>query len=470
MKIFRHGPGLRAVLFTAALAVAAPAIARADTLADALVGAYNTSGLLTQNRALLRAADEDVAGAVATLRPVVTWTASVGRTYNEGVNNNISFNATATSAALSLNATLLLFDGGGRTLAVQGAKETVLATRQALISIEQSVLQRAVQAYMNVVRETEFVALRESNVRLITQELRAAQDRFDVGEVTRTDVALAESRLAEARSNLATAQGNLVNAQEEYLNAVGKRPGRLSPPPGLPRRPASIDAAKSVAVRNHPDILQAQHQIAASELAVLRAETALKPQINLSGALGLSEELDTNDNSDTASLTLQLSQTLYQGGGISSAIRAAMAARDAQRANLLNVQENVTQNVSVAFVQLDVAGANIEATDRRIRAARVAFDGIREEATLGARTTLDVLDAEQELLDAQAARISAQRDLYVAAYALLSAQGLLTADRLRLGVQIYDPAAYYNQVQNAPALRSKQGAELDRVLRALSKD
>ena len=246
-----------AVGLTAGLATSAAA----DNLAEALVGAYTSSGLLQQNRALLRAADEDVASAISSLRPIVSWSNTITHSFGEsrslaGFNSNSS-----TSVNLALSAELLVFDNGNSKLGIQAAKETVLATRAGLLAIEQQILLRAVDAYMSVIREGEFVALRRNNMRLIAQELRAAQDRFEVGEVTRTDVALAEARLAEARSELATAEGNLINAQEEYLNAVGKRPGRLSPPPKLPKRPGSLDTAKARAVRGHPQIIQAQHQM-----------------------------------------------------------------------------------------------------------------------------------------------------------------------------------------------------------------
>ncbi|QBF32881.1 TolC family outer membrane protein [Thalassococcus sp. S3] len=470
MHFSRLRTGLTSLVFGAAVAVAGAPALLADNLADALVGAYNTSGLLEQNRAVLRAADEDVAIAVSALRPVLSWQAGLERNFGESrIQGRISDN-NSTQASLALSLELLLFDSGASRFNIQSTKETVLATRAGLVSIEQAILQRAVDAYMTVIRESEFVALRQNNVRLITQELRAAQDRFEVGEVTRTDVALAESRLAEARSNLATAQGNLVNAQEEYLNAVGRRPGRLSPPPSLPARPASIDAAKAVAVRTHPDIKQAQHQVAAAELLVLQAEASMGPSVSLRGSYALSETFNSSDNSDIGSLSLELSQPIYQGGRLAASLRRAMANRDNTRANLLEIQERVTQEVTGAFVRLDVAQANIQATDRQIRAADVAFRGVREEATLGARTTLDVLDAEQELLDARAARISAQADLYSAAYQLLAAQGLLTAQNLRLAVKIYDPTEYYNLVKDAPAYRSQRGQKLDRVLRALNKD
>jgi len=443
-----------------------PTGARSENLADALVGAYNTSGLLQQNRALMRAADEDVAIAVATLRPVVDFILRASRTLVNGLSSRPTIGITDSFAGFI--AEYQFYDGGNRRLNIQAQQETVLATRQTLLSVEQSILLRAVQAYMNVVRQEEFVRLGENNVRVLGEEARAAQDRFDVGEVTRSDVALAESRLAASRSNLALERGNLVNAQEEYLVAVGKRPGKLVATPPFPSVPASVETAKSVAVRTHPDILAAQHQISAAELNVQRARTLLGPTASVSAQVGT--DVFDSDTFDTGSVSLNLRQNIYQGGGTAAQIRRAMATRDAQRANLLTVQDKVTQDAATAFVGLEVARARIKATELQIEAAQIAFDGIREEATLGARTTLDVLIAERELLDALASNISAQVDRYIAAYGLLAAQGLLTAERLGLAVQIYDPAAYYNRVKNAPAAFSQQGRDLDRILQSLGKE
>ena len=461
--------GLRGVLLSVAVAVA-PVQAAAENLADTLVGAYQTSGLLDQNRALLRAADEDVAIAVAALRPVLDYVISTGRSLTQTRTAAGVIDSNTTTLTVALSASWLLWDNGRSQLSRQAAEETVLATRAALQSIEQQVLLRAVEAYMSLIREGEFVTLRENNVRVLTQELRAAQDRFDLGEVTRTDVALAEARLAEARSNLATAQGNFVNAQQEYLAAVGRNVSRVAPPPRLPARPASIEAIKAVALRTHPDIRQAQHQAAAADLAVMATEAGMGPSVRLSADLSATESDNNVADRDAASLSLNLSQRLYQGGALAAGLRKSMAQRDAARAALLNVQEAIAQQAAAALIRFQVAQATIEASDRRIAAAQVAFRGVREEASLGARTTLDVLDAEQELLDAQAARIAAQSELYVAAYQILAAQGLLTASNLRLPVQVYDPEAYFNQVRTAPAFRSEQGQKLDRVLRSLGKE
>jgi len=441
-------------------ALMGPVTVRADTLADALRDAYHTSGLLDQNRAVLRAADEDVAQSLAALRPVVTWQAQAGYAISSQTpsSNTLSDDL---EASVSLTTSLLLADGGANALGIEAQKELVLQTRQGLVQVEQEVLFRAVQAFMDVRRASEFLALRRSNVVVITQELRAAQDRFEVGEVTRTDVALAEARLAAAQSELAAAQGQLVQANEEYRAVVGRLPGNLAEvnPAALEQ---GVEGARAFAVRRHPDILAAQHAVSVAELNIRRAEAALNPRLSLRGTLGLNDQ-----GVASQSLGLTYEGTIYQGGQLQSLIRQVQARRDAARASLLIVTQGSSQAVGNAYAFLAVARATSEASELQIRAAQTAFQGVREEATLGARTTLDVLNAEQELLDAQANRISAQADEVVASYRVLAAMGLLTADHLNLGVQSYDPAAYYNLVKDAPATLSQQGRALDRILQSL---
>jgi outer membrane protein len=459
-------------LGTAALIVGlglATVRAEAENLADALAGAYNTSGLLEQNRALLRATDEGVAFALSALRPIVAWTASAARTFNDFETNGLTTSTRRTSYGLGLNAQILLYDGGAAAIGILGAKESVLATRQALLSVEQAILFRAVSAYLAVNGQTQNVALRENNVRVLGEELKASKDRFEVGEVTRTDVALSEASVAQARSELAIARGALTNSKAEYLAAVGHAPGQLAAEPPLPARPASISVAQTLAVQNHPDILSAQHQVVVAEMNITQLRRALRPTVSLNANIGVTENYGISDYQNNASVGLNLGQTIYQGGALSAQIRAATADRDAARGNLLVVQRDVVQDATNAYVRVEVAIASLVATEERIRASEVAFNGVREEATLGARTTLDVLTAEQDLLDANTAKITAEVERSAAAYQLLAAQGLLTADRLGLAVQIYDPTVYYNLAKNAPVPMSKQGKELDRVLEALGK-
>ncbi|WP_052418115.1 TolC family outer membrane protein [Pseudooceanicola atlanticus] len=465
-------PTIASLALVAGLA-AAPQQARAETLADALASAYEHSGLLEQNRALLRAADEGVAQALSQLRPIVSWGSELTHTFSNSktaASNFVAVSNSGTSASLSLSAQLVVYDGGQSQLGVEIAKESVLSTRQALLSLEQQVLLRAANAYLEVRRASEFLALRQNNVRLITQELRAARDRFEVGEVTRTDVALAEARLAAARSGLAAAQGQLAQANLEYIAAVGHKPGRLSPAGGLPRLPGTADAALAVALRQHPDMLQAQKEATVADLRVMLADAALSPTLSLTGRVGHTENFGSRANNFGGSIGLSANQTIYAGGRLSSLQRQAMNNRDAARSNLHVVSHTIRQNVGIAISALQVQRASAQASDQQVRAAQLAFRGTREEATLGARTTLDVLNAEQELLDARANLISAQVDEIAAGYTLLSAMGELTAQKLNLKVRIYDPAGYYNMIKDAPAGLSEQGKSLDRVLRRIGKD
>lgn len=436
----------------------APLSVAAHSLADALAAGYENSGLLDQNRALLRAADEDVAQAVAALMPVVTWAANATLLSPRTPAGDIF------TASVRLSAELTIYDGGRTQLAIDAQKELVLATRQSLLDVEQQILLRIVRAYMDVRRYSEFVSLRQSNVRLITQELRAAEDRFEVGEVTRTDVSLAEARLALARSQLAAAEGDLAQANAEFLAAVGV-PSHGLEPAGPVNITQSLAEARAIALRTHPQLLEAQFNVSVAELNILRAETALGPTVTLQGTLSVDQDFE-----DSASLGINAGGPVYQGGLLASQVRQAMARRDAARAALIVTAQQIEQGVSNAFAFLEVARASSDAFERQVRAATVAFQGIREEATLGARTTLDVLNAEQELLDARTSLISAQIDETIASYQLLAAMGLLTAEHLRLDVQLYDPSAYYNLVDDAPTATSEQGQALDRVLEALGEN
>lgn len=433
---------------------------RSETLATVLRDAYHNSGLLDQNRAVLRAADENVAQSLAALRPVITWQSQAIYATNSDVASTGSI-VDNMSASISITLSLLLADGGASALGTEVQKELVLQTRQGLVQVEQQVLYRAVEAYMNVRRTSEFVALRRSNVSVITRELRAAEDRFDVGEVTRTDVALAEARLAAARSLLAAAEGGLVQANEEFRAAVGRSPNSLAVV-NPARLQHDLEAARAFAVRNHPDVIAAQHGVTAAELGIQATRAALNPSLRLGGTLAHNDEGTTSQQ-----LSLTYGGTIYQGGQLQSLTREAQANRDAARAGLLVTTQGVSQNLANSYSILRVARASREAADLQIRASRTAFRGIREEATLGSRTTLDVLNAEQELLDAQANMISAQADEVVASYAVLASMGMLTAEHLNLGVQSYDPAAYYNLVREAPATYSEQGQALDRILQSI---
>lgn len=447
----------RAMVLAVTAWVAAP-VAGAETLADALIAAYRNSALLDQNQAVLRAADEDVATAVSTLRPVLAYTATAGwqRTDVDTILGPAVVEDL--TASLALTAELVLFDFGRGKIGVEIAKESVKATRQALVQAEQQVLLAAVVAYVDVWQAQQVVALRQSNFRLITQELRAAEARFDVGETTRTDVAFAQARLAGSRAALAAAEGQLLIAREAYRAATGDYPGRLAPLPPAPALPKGLKAAQEVARATHPLIRQSQHLLRAAELQVDLARAGMKPLVGAQASIRVDDE-----GRQTEAIGLSMTQTLYAGGRLASTLRRAIAGKDGARAGLHQMAVGVIEGLGVAWANLAVATASIQASDQQIRAAQTAFDGVREQAAAGAATTLDVLDAEQELLDARNTRLQAEAQRYVGVYQVLAAMGLLTVEHLQLGIPTYDPDAYYRAVERAPA-HSAQGKALDRIL------
>ena len=456
------------IAFIAVLSIG-PLSTAAETLRQTMINSYNNSGLLQQNRALLRAADEDVAVATSSLRGVLSWSAEAKSTRSGSRTLGTQISDTTTNVAnLGVTASITLYDGGQNQFALAAAKEAVLSTRQTLLSVEQRVLFSAVEAYMNLRRLGKTVTLRENNLRVIQEELRAARDRFDVGEVTKTDVALAEARLAASISALAAAKGNLIQQKEVFKREVGQPAGTVKMPKSLPKLPKSAKAVKEVAIRNHPEIIAHQHDVKQAEYNVERASSALKPTVGLSSSLGYSD-MAGNDYRQSGSISLSASSTVFSGGRIPALVRKAMAQRDAQRASIHLTRLRIEQQAGSAFALLQIAQAGRKANEEQVRASKVAFEGIREEAAVGSRTTLDVLNAEQELLDAQAGLISSETDEYIATYRVLAQMGKLTVDTLNLPVRKYDPLEYYNLVKKAPSALSQRGVKLDRILNSLSK-
>jgi len=449
-----------AAIFGLSTAFSAP-VAVADSLADALIGAYRTSDLLEQNRALLRATDENVGLAMSNLRPILNYALRQQHTRNATSTSGVS---NATSAEIT--ATMLLWDNGATRLSVEAAKESVLATRAALLDLEQSVLLNAVIGFSQVRSTAEVVALRQNNVRLITEQLRAAKDRFEVGEVTRTDVALAEARLAEARAGLVAAEGDFATSRELYKSIVGRFPDNLVTPGSFPATANSLQEAKAVAQRRHPSIIQAQHVVRANELNTDATQKAIFPTLSANATVSRNS---SNSNLTTSSLGVALTGPIYSGGRISAQYRQVVQQTEASRAALRDQVNSVELAVADAWFQVQVAQARIEASERQIRSATVAFRGVTEEASLGARTTLDVLNAEQDLLDARTARVTAAADHLRATYTLLQSMGLLTVEHLKLGIPTYDASVYFNAVSDAPPT-STRGARLDKVLQSIGQN
>lgn len=429
----------------AALFGAAPA--DAENLAGAIAKAYETNPSLISARAALRAQDESVPQARAGMRPTVTGSASVSQTFSstEGAQRQDQ------PLNLGVRATQTLFDGGRTFHAVEGAEKDVAADRARLIDTEQSVILAVITAYSNVRRDVQFVRLAEANVRLIAEQLRAAQDRFEVGEVTRTDVSQAEARLAQSRSNLAANEGALARSRQAYRRVVGEIPDALDPTPPLPDVPATLDIAIQNAMDAHPLIVAARFDEDSARSGVKTALSGFLPTVTLDGQVNLAnQENGLRDSQATFSSSVALNATipLYQAGAQSSRVRQAQAFANQRRADLSVTTRGIYEAVENAFSDLDVARIAIRATRQQVSAASLAYDGVKEEAKVGARTTLDVLDAEQELLNARSDLISALRDEYVAAFTLLSAMGMLTVSDLGLDVNQYDPTLNYDAVND----------------------
>lgn len=463
-------PRLPAGLLAALLLL--PGAPRADTLADALVRAYETNPAIQIARAQLRQADERVAQAQANLLPdvnaVVTGTLGkdrpvFGPNRVAGIDTEFS-----TDARITGSVTLESF---GRTPAqIASALASVMAARARLVSIEQDVLLDAVTAYMDVRRDLQFVELARNNVRVISEQLRATQDRFAVGEVTRTDVSQAEAALAAARANLARNTGALSQSRTAYLTVVGSEAVDLAPPPRTPELPRTRDAAEAVALRQHPALIAARHNEEAAQFDVELARAGLNPILTLSGSVfyrrvdELQDRRGRDNHADTggAEIQLQLTVPLYRGGELSSLIRQALEVLAQRKAETQDTGRSVRRAVQVAWAGLEVARASIRANREQVEAQELAFAGVVEEAKFGERTTLDVLEAEQALLQARSNLVSSIRDEYVAAYNLLSAMGLLTTSHLGLAVTPYDPEANLAYVRTNPA--GPEGLRLERIL------
>lgn len=454
--------GKSALRICAALAavLTAPHPAAAETLADALAKAYAFHPRLASSRAALRAADEGVtqerARALGEIDGTYSYTVSNSSGFRRivGSRRDSSDRDTFDTLSLGISGAIPIYSGGQIENAIAGAQENVGAQRASLLAVEQEVLLAAVTAYEDVRRDLQRVALARNNVRVISEQLRAARDRFEVGEVTRTDVSQAEARLAFSRSNLAAATGTLARSRQAYVAAIGEEPVDLAPPPPLPDLPDSLEAALALTEAAHPRLVAARRAVRQAQFAVKQALGAALPTLNVTGGVSYENDLTTGTSTTGETLSAQVGLSgqvpLWTGGRNPSLVRAAQARLAQAQAELHDVARQLRQQTSVAWANLDVARASIRAAREQIEAARIAFEGVREEATLGARTTLDVLNAEQELNSARVSLVESLRDEYVAAYQLLAAVGRLTVAHLGLDVSPYDPDAYVEQVRAAP--------------------
>ncbi len=457
------------IKFAAALAMAGtvvPLMAGSESLPDALVAAYHNSALLESSRALLRAQDEAVALAVAGTRPSINARAGVDGTIRRAPTMQSAGRMTTDSldGTLQLSGELLLYDGGDSKLVISAEEEGIKALRQSLIETEQNVLLNAAQAFHNVLRQDELLVLEENGRRLIETELEAARHRFELGEITRTDVSLVEASLAASKSRVFLRQGELEISRQQYQLATGAMPGALEPTPPLPELPTTLQAALNIAAQNHPSILRAQHTVAAARLNLKRAETLDSPRVYLEGSIRTNRNLsDFNNATDSATVSLTTTVPLSTGGRLSALFRQAVAQAEKASLDLQHQARVVSQRVSIAWARLEIAQSSITARQQQVVSAELAHQGMKQEAALGARTTLDRLDTEQKLLEAQTNLVTGINDRDMAVYSLLETMGLMTVKHLGLGIPVYNPEENFNKVKDAPITRERKKL-LDAIL------
>jgi len=440
------------------------AMAFADSLEQALAYAYQNNPQLNAQRALVRATDENVAQALAGYRPKVSANASLGiqslSTTIKNVGSTIPPNAPATYFTQSgetapygagTTITQTLYNGFQTASKTRQAESQVFAARENLRAMEQTVLLNAVTAYMNLLRDIATLELQRQNVKVLGDQLEQTRKRLDAGNVTATDVYQAESRLAAGRIQMFAAEANYETSRAVYKQAIGLEPGKLAAASPVDRFiPNNRATAVSIGAAQHPTVVAAQYTVDAATQQVKVAESALQPTVSLQGNVqeNYASALSTYQ-SFSASLLGQVTVPIYQGGSDYSLIRQAKETLGQQRLNLDVARDQARVGVLQFWAQTEAAKHSVDSAQAQVKEAEQALNGVSEEARLGQRTTLDVLNAQQELVGARVNLIGAQRDRIVASYSLLAALGRLAPQVLGLGVATYDTQVHYQQVRDA---------------------
>ena len=427
--------------------------ASADTLREALVSAYNSNPTLTTQRETLRATDATVAIAKAAGRPQVSATVGVNRTITQsGV---LVSTGKGPNLSVGVDVSYPLFNGGSVRNSVRAAETRVEAGRATLAAVEGDVFTQAVAAYMDVIRDRSVVELNQNNVRVLETNLQATRDRFEIGDLTRTDVAQSEARLQLGRSQLAGAQGQLIASEATYRQVIGHPPGQLAPPPPLPPLPTTSDEAVRIALANNPDLVATARQAIASGYDVNVARASRLPTLSVVGSETYVNNLAHNGPSGfpntgaETSVGLSARVPIFQGGLPAARIRQAQAQQGQALETVVGTERAVVQTARAAFANYEASQRQIQAQTVAVQANQLALEGARAEQSVGTRTVLDVLNAEQELLNSQVSLVTAKRDAYVAGFQLLNAMGQAEAQDLGLdGGPLYDPLGNYRRVAN----------------------
>ncbi len=432
----------------------------AETIESALVRAYQDNPQLNAQRASVRSTDENVPQALSGYRPQISVTASGGSQYTDtvlksqdgtggvtrsqrhGINGPWSAGATITQT---------LYNGGRTGNRTRAAESQVSAAREGLRVLEQSVLLAASTIYMDYLRDSAIVEVQRSNVNVLEQTLKQTQDRFNVGEVTRTDVAQSQAQLAAGRTQLLSAESTLTTTRANYRRIIGSDP--QNPQPGSPvdrYLPKTLAQAVDMGLVENPNVTAAMYGIDVSFLQVKVNEGALFPTVTLQGNVQqANEQTLTAFKAFSASAVANVSIPIYQGGAEYALIRQSKETLAQQRLNLDQVRDQTRATVAQSWGQLVATKSQVASAQAQVTASEIALNGVREEARVGQRTTLDVLNAQQALVNARIALVTAQHDRVVASYTVLNAVGRLSPVTLKLKTSVYDPSVHYHQVRDS---------------------
>jgi outer membrane protein len=435
--------------------------ASAETIFGALSKAYQNNSQLNSARAGVRVTDEGVAIAKSGYRPTIAGSASIDYSVTRGPLSASVGGGTGTSrvtnGSFGIQIDQTLFDGFQTKNNVAGAEAEVQASNENLRNTEQNILYSAAAAYMDVIRDRQVAALTEQNLKFMTEQVRAARSRLEVGEGTRTDVAQAEAQRSSAIAQLSAARAQALASAATYRQIVGDDPGKLKAAPPLTKLlPRNIDSAFAMAANEHPAILATEHAVDAAAFAVKSAEGALLPQVSASAGMSRNYQ-DTNlpgvghdstDYSNSASIGATLTIPIYQGGRVSAQVRQNKESLSQARIEVDVSRDQVRQAVASAWSQYTAARESVDANRALVSAAQLALDGVIEERNVGQRTTLDVLNAQNDVTTAKIDLASSEHDVVVASYAIVLAIGHLSVDRLGLQVAVYHPEEHYKAVKD----------------------
>ena len=445
---------IRRLLLVGASLLPAPAVA--ETLREALVRAYRSNPTITAQRASQRANDENVPIARSAGLPSVNARSSYNQNLVRGGNSIANPERQLNGFA---GVTVPVYNGGAVTNSVRAAETRVEAGRATLRNVEATTFSDVVSAYNDVIRDEAIVGLNTQNVRVLETNLRASRDRFQVGDLTRTDVAQSEARLSLARAQLQSAEATLIASRENYVSLVGGAPGSLEPPPSLPQLPATSDVAVEAALRDSPALLAAQRQRDATRFDVRAAQAQRLPQLavtlgqnynNFLGTLGAGQGFNTLQTGTSTVAGISLQVPIFQAGRVGAQVRQAQALRAQAIENATGTERQVIAATRSAYAIWRSSQLVIESAEAAVSANRLSLEGVRAENGVGTRTILDILNAEQELLNSQVTLVTARRDAYVAGFALLAAMGRAEADDLGLDSgPLYDPVVNYDRVRRS---------------------